>query len=136
MLDVRVGMPPEVVAELGALGEGDGERRAMPPSFYTSEAVLAAEIEPVAVPGDRAGQAAEAVALFEQHDRGAVIASESIRRRQPRRASPQHQNPPAHDAEGTPRSRRVSTNTSTRGRSSAELNTALESSRSPRGSTS
>ena len=45
MLDVRAGLPPEVTAELGALDDTD--RRAMPPSFYTSPDVLAAEVDAV-----------------------------------------------------------------------------------------
>ncbi|MEM1297920.1 MAG: aromatic ring-hydroxylating dioxygenase subunit alpha [Pseudomonadota bacterium] len=49
MLDVRAGVPPEIADELGALD--DANRRAMPPAFYTSPDVLAAEIEPVFLSG-------------------------------------------------------------------------------------
>ena len=49
MLDLRAGLPPEVAAELGALDQG--EPRAMPPAFYTSADVLAAEIGPVFLSG-------------------------------------------------------------------------------------
>lgn len=66
MPDVLRGLPPEVAAELGALDQG--ERRAMPPAFYTSEEVLAAEIEPVFLSGwlcaGRADEIAEAGDFF------------------------------------------------------------------------
>lgn len=49
MLDVRNGLPGEVASELGGLD--DANRRAMPPKFYTSPDVLAAEVEPVFLSG-------------------------------------------------------------------------------------
>ncbi|MFK7944017.1 MAG: aromatic ring-hydroxylating dioxygenase subunit alpha [Paracoccaceae bacterium] len=49
MLDAAAGLPSEVAAELSSLDHG--EPRAMPPVFYTSPDVLAAEIGPVFLSG-------------------------------------------------------------------------------------